>query len=290
MGTGCGNKQHGINRSNIKNGGATRRFNEVIVEKTKQAAVKKPEVKLEKEIEIGKKSKVAIVGFADSKVQAPFDDKDFEIWSINECWSDKAIKRVDVIFELHDLAWIKEGKRIKEHYTWLKNNKEIAIIMQKHFLEIPMSVPYPLDDIVKKYGNYFTNTISEMIALAMEIGFKEIHLYGVNMATDTEYGAQRPSVEYFVGLARGKGITVYIPSESDLLKNFYIYGFEDGELSVMAQKLKSFINDQDGKVNFFQGRINNDTAGLHQAIGAKTAVNYIMQSFIYPNGNFPEEE
>ena len=46
-------------------------------------------------------------------------------------------------------------------------------------------------------------------------------MYGVDMAQDTllaaEYSEQRPSCEYFIGLAEGAGIRVDIPGGSDLL-------------------------------------------------------------------------
>jgi hypothetical protein len=72
----------------------------------------------------------------------------------------------------------------------------------------------------------------------MHEGFKEIHLYGVDMAVSTEYDEQRPSCEYFIGLARGRGIKVYIPEESHLLKVRYKYGYEAKSESVYRKNLK----------------------------------------------------
>ena len=239
-----------------------------------------------KEIQIGKKPKVCIVGFAPGKENAPYDDPDFEIWGCNEMHMSEEVKRIDVLFELHDLEWIKEGKRWKEHYPWLRNNKKIPVIMQKAFDDIPMSVAYPWKEIEEKFGRYLTNTVAEQIALALLIGVKEIHLYGVNMATDTEFGSQKPSCEYFIGLARGMGVKVYVPPESDLLKSFYIYGKEDGQLSFMSTRLGAFMAEQDSKVGFFQNRISNDNAAMHQAIGAKNAAAYIDKSFVFPSNNF----
>jgi len=238
---------------------------------------------------VGAKKKICIVGFAPGKENAPYDDPSFEIWGCNEMHMTKEVKRIDVLFELHDLEWIKEGKRWKEHYPWLCNNKKIPVIMQKHFDEIPMSIPYPTQKITEEFGRYFTNTVSEQIAFAILIGAEEIHLYGVNMATDQEYGAQRPSCEYFVGLARGRGIKVYIPMESDLLKNFYVYGIEDGQMSVMSTRLDALQAERQSRIQFFQNRIANDTAAMHQDIGAVNMLAYISKAFIYPNNNLPEK-
>jgi hypothetical protein len=54
-----------------------------------------------------------------------------------------------------------------------------------------------------------------------------IGVWGVDMATDTEYGAQRPSCEFFVGMALGAGFVVQIAPTSDLLSSGELYGVED---------------------------------------------------------------
>jgi hypothetical protein len=237
-----------------------------------------------------KKDKVCIIGFADSKTQAPYDDPAFEFWCVNEMWYDKSVKKCDVLFELHDYKWICEGKRMKEHIKWLRDNKDVPVFMQKHFDDIPMSFPLPRQEIIDRFGSYFTNTISWEIALAIHLGFKEIRIYGVNMANEIEYSSQRPSCEYFIGLARGLGIEVYVPPESDLLKSMYLYGFEDGELSIMSAKMDAFIKEQDQRAGAMNGQINQAAATLNQAIGAKHAAEYFKKSFIYPNTNHVAEK
>jgi len=242
------------------------------------------------QIKIPSKKKVCIIGFADSRLQAPFDDDSYEFWGVNEMWADKAVKKTDVLFELHDLKWIKEGKKIKDHYKWLCENETIPVFMQSHYPEIPMSIPFPRDILKQAFRVYYTNTISWEIALAIHLGFEEIRIYGVNMATAEEYAGQRPSVEYYIGLAEGKGISVYIPPECDLLKCMYDYGFEDGELSIMATKLQAEIDSQNGKVQALQNQINSATAQMFQAQGAASAIDYIKKGFIYPNANFIAEK
>lgn len=68
---------------------------------------------------------------------------------------------------------------------------------------------YPISEIIKFFGvDYFTNTVDYAIALAIHNGFKEINLYGVNMANGTEYAYQKSGVEYWLGQAMGRGIKV----------------------------------------------------------------------------------
>jgi hypothetical protein len=78
-----------------------------------------------------------------------------------------------------------------------------------------------------QFGDYFTNSISYMLAMAIDEGYQVIHVYGVDMAQDTEYGTQRPSCEFFLGVAVGRGIQIYVPKTSDLLKVRWMYGYED---------------------------------------------------------------
>jgi len=98
------------------------------------------------------------------------------------------------------------------------NQLPCPIYMQRHHEDIPNSVAFPIELFREVFGDYFTCTASYMIAMAIYEGYEEIHIYGVDMAADTEYASQRPSCEYFIGIAEGKGIKVVIPLDSDLLK------------------------------------------------------------------------
>src|SRR5204862_1461795 len=83
-----------------------------------------------------------------------------------------------------------------------------------------------------------TSSIGYMLAMAIAEGrdadFKPLNedavswigLYGIDLASDTEYGEQRPNAEYFIGLGRGLGITVEIAEGSALLRADHVYGFE----------------------------------------------------------------
>ena len=187
-------------------------------------------------IEVNRKSdKVAIVGFAPSWKEAPFDapPEECEIWMLNEMYKLKdEVKNfhADKWFEIHDRN--SPSKAMPEHQHFLKNCP-CPVFMWKHFDDIPSSVKFPLNEIIEFFeekgfqgSRYFTNSISLMVAFAIYEGFKEISVFGVDMATNSEYQAQRPSVEYWIALAEGMGIKVYIPPTSDILKCTQIYGFE----------------------------------------------------------------
>jgi hypothetical protein len=54
----------------------------------------------------------------------------------------------------------------------------------------------------------------------------EIGIWGISMTVDSQWGPQRSQFEYLIGLARGSGLRVYVPPESDLLKGNYAYGYD----------------------------------------------------------------
>lgn len=179
--------------------------------------------------------KVAIVGKAPSTIaMAPYDDPTWEIWTLSNNAMLGEAKRWDRHVEIHSLAIQREEKR-KKYWEWLCSEPagERPIYMQEVVPEIPAAVLFPKSKAVEVFGTYFNNTVSWMIALAMLKGVKELGIFGVDMACDgqgeiSEYAHQRPSCEYMIGLATGRGIQVHVPNKSDLLKAARLYGFDSG--------------------------------------------------------------
>lgn len=190
------------------------------------------------------KDKVIILGFApDTRDLAPIEDDSFDLWALNELYLDmpKVAQNAAAWFQLH--GYEPPDVRDKEQPKNLSQLNCPVYMWGKH-RDIPNSVEYPLTDILKRfdiYGegmapdvvqqrdrSYFTNSISWMTALAIHKGYKEIWVYGVNMAQTQEYEKQRPSCEYFLGFARGAGIKLYLPPQSDLLRSWMLYGYDDG--------------------------------------------------------------
>ena len=169
--------------------------------------------------------KVAIVGFCETtRDLAPFKDDSFEVWSCNHNWP--FIPRWDRWFDVHQRGFIELHQTYREekdpHEKFLKTGHGKPVYMVERFEDFPSSVEFPVEAIVKKFGpeyDFFTNGIAYMVALAVFEGFSEIHIYGVDMRHDSEYGAQAPSVTFWVGFARGLGIKVFIPEDSSLCKS-----------------------------------------------------------------------
>ncbi len=182
---------------------------------------------------MSERRKVAVVGFAETWKEAPFKDESVDIWGLNELH--KYVPRWDRWFELHDADTLGVSTRdlgegeVKRHLDWLASQPaEKPIYMQPQFCDgrFPGAKPLPLEALITRFGRYFTSTIGYMMGLAILEDYDEIGLYGVDLASDIEYPAQRPNTEYLIGVARGLGKTVTVANGSALLKAGFLYGYE----------------------------------------------------------------
>lgn len=180
--------------------------------------------------------KVAIVGFAPSWSEAPYNDPTFEKWGINDLYVYTKDRKFDRWFEVHDPK--SPSKNKPRHQKWLRECS-IPLYMREHYEEYPMSRPYPRQEVKDMCNEYviqdneggskytdFSNQITWMILLAIYEGYDEIHVYGVDMAQQSEYAWQRASCQFSLGLAVGKKIKILIPKSSELCKYPKDYGFE----------------------------------------------------------------
>ena len=231
------------------------------------------------------KNKVAIVGFAPSSMldaKTRFDDDDFEIWPLNQLYLPfpAMAERADRWFQIHHAHDYDAAVRDHKHGDWLKEWSQKTgrpLYMQERVPDIPTSIEYPVDYICNKYGRYFTNSISWMIVTAIEEGFKEMHIFGVDMAQDDEYANQRPSCEYFIGLARGAGIKVYIPDKSDLLKTLWLYPFEpESPMWVKCESRRKELNQRVQEMGANEQALRDNR---NQCIGAMENMNYIQKAW-----------
>lgn len=184
--------------------------------------------------------KVAIVGFSsDSRELAPYNSPEWEIWGINKLWSVNIPNfRWDRWFDIHDPSCWDE-----QHHYWLKTQRgNKPIYLQENHADIADSVRFPIEEVTQRFTPYHTNSISYMIALALIEGFDVIGLYGVDMESGGEYEVERPSVEYFLGVAEGMGKEIILPKESPLLRRGWLYGFEAPPkmLGVIESDLKRY--------------------------------------------------
>ena len=192
------------------------------------------------------REKVAIIGTApSSRMLAPFNDLSWEIWccspgNMNIC------PRVDVWFEIHkNLHWPEHESYGKPYLDWL-SKQSFPIYMQDQSY-CPNALTFPMDEMVKEFGShFFTSSFAWMMAFAISKGFKEIGLYGVDMASKDEYVLQRQAFYFWLYLAKSRGIKVTIPDESDLMQPPSLYGYS--EVTPFGRKMHARKAELQGRI------------------------------------------
>jgi hypothetical protein len=232
--------------------------------------------------------KVAILGRAPSTVNlAPYADESWEIWSLSNAAACNMCPRWNVWFELHPMeTGLKRWG--KDYAEWLATDHGKPIYIGKPDAHIPHGIVFPWETMFAKFGRYFNNSISEMIAVALLEGATELAIYGVDMAqTDPamhngnpEYQHQRPSCEHMIGVAQamlGRD-KIYIPIESDLMKANLIYAFQGNdnplarknrarrkELSERQKEIAATINQKQAELNQITAQRQHEISELHKA-------------------------
>ena len=239
-----------------------------------------------------KTKNVAVVGFSEGHIkEAPFGDNDWELWGINRLHTvdDAKEQTFDRWFNLHDLE--KFHGEDKEHLDFLVGFQGPVYLRPQDVgkYPIPNAVPFPWEEMVARFGRYFNNTISWLLAYGIVLEPKQMGIYGVDMAQDAilnaEYSQQRPSCEFFIGVASGMGIPVHLPSGSDLLKSTHLYGFEDAD--PLTEKLMSRMAEvgqrkEQAKAHLatLQAQTLEVTAAINQLDGAMQDQQYLIRNWV----------
>lgn len=134
-----------------------------------------------------KRKKIAILGKLNTKLKAPFDDKSWEIWSMNLHKDEPLLLRVDKWFDIH-----------------IKPEKLDADVLRYQF---------PFEECEKLVGGkYFKCTPAYLIAYAILQKATDIALYGMKFQADHERRrGELQNVQNMIWFAKGRGINVIAP-------------------------------------------------------------------------------
>lgn len=187
-------------------------------------------------------NKLAIVGsHPETRELAPFDDPDFDIWVFNEAAQSAWCKRFTASFQMHreELYTSPHNMSNKGHWSWLQQARGQPIYMQTQDSRVPDSVRYPLEEVMAQVPEGFrlaTSTASYAMALAVYLGYREIHCYGIELGSNTEYMYQAENFRFWVGFALGQGVNIVMHSGHKLFQGG-MYGY-DGDLTLGADFFK----------------------------------------------------
>lgn len=211
--------------------------------------------------------KIALVGSAGSVYLAPYEDADaakfkqglptwppaawdHEEWDIWACspGAAGALRRCTRFFELHrwepGQPWFTQG-----YCEFLRAfNGPVYVgagVLGGRYEDIPTESipnkqPYPLEPVEREFSSYFlTSSLALMFALAIleieedrEANPSEerddvVGFWGVDMAAGEEWEGQRQGCQFFILEALRRGIGVYVPPESCLMRPQPIYGLSE---------------------------------------------------------------
>ncbi len=172
---------------------------------------------------------IAIVGGGFSKKKAPLDSN-IEKWILPVSaphlipYAARAFEFHSDIWDVNSQSWrnTPDPKGCMDNYKKMLKSIKCPLYMTKPSKDIPMSRPFPFVEIVSKFGFYFDNSISYMIAMAIDEflkfqGNKELHFYGVDF-NEERHTFQKGVCEYYVGMATTLGIKIFVSHGSSLLK------------------------------------------------------------------------
>lgn len=153
---------------------------------------------------------VSIVG--KSKGFEEYEKAGGHIWCVSSVFQQLKKNKVDMIFNLHK-------PEIWEY--WLPSEKARVVVA---FPDLGFHNVYPVKKMLDKYGAVFGSSIAWMIALAIEMGYKKINIFGVDMGAKIEYIEQRDTFFYWCGRAEALGVEIFIPNSSRTFYKDRIYG------------------------------------------------------------------
>src|SRR5580765_1994268 len=214
--------------------------------------------------------RAALVGTAPSWRMTPWADTTLPILSLNDAWQIDGFERADEWYDFHPLDHfytvpqpangqkqmvyahdipLGQYVRPERHLDWLAT-QTIPVWLHPDYvnqhptaMSWPMARAFPKAEIEAHFGRYFTSTPAWVIAHAILRGIKELHIYGIHLATESEYIEQRPNFEYLIGMLLGRGkptlrrheglryyespeALVVLPEQSPVLSSNFQYAFE----------------------------------------------------------------
>ncbi len=228
------------------------------------------------------KDTIYIVGTTSHWEETPWGEE-AEYWGMNTSWGSQPLEEFTAWFELHDIQTMYvdyPGHEDEEQIEWLQRDHGIDVYAwadQIKKWDIKRGVPFPEKEVLAYFApsRYFTNSVTWLLGWAILEQPKKIGLYGIDMATSKEHRRERPSVEWLLGWARGLGIEIEIPKQSDLLHVGYLYG-RDQSMD-LTEKVRAYLvelQEREEKYEAYRKRYQRRADQMGGAIEALEYINY----------------
>jgi hypothetical protein len=259
--------------------------------------------------------KIALIGSAPSSIKlGPYFDKSYaefvqgrqpkyppsqhieEVWEIWGCSPGAfgQVARATRWFEVH--RWEPGQPWFSPEYCQFLRDFKGPVYTGGEIPEIQHHVVYPTARVEEEFSPYFlTSSLSLMMALAiLEIeDYRKAHpdhdhaedvigMWGVDMAATEEYGYQRAGCQFFVIEALRRGIGVYVPPESDVLRPMPVYGI--CEWNHQYIKMTARAREFNQRKAHIEQVLSTEQAGLRFIQGAIDDLNYTVNTWTSPYG------
>lgn len=156
----------------------------------------------------------------------------------------------DVCLEIHPRWMLDHENYSPKLLEWLKQPHPFPIFMAKRNEDMPASVRYPLEYLVEtlikhvqrgdgEVIRYFTSSFDYLIALALAYEPRRLEIVGYDMSSQTEYYYQREGAAFWMGVAAGRGVEVWIPKTCPMLRG-RLYAYE-GTQAITYDRLNELI-------------------------------------------------
>jgi hypothetical protein len=112
-----------------------------------------------------------------------------------------------------------------------------------------------------------------------------IGLWGVDMAAQDEYAYQRPGCQFFILEAMRRGIGVYLPAESDLMRPMPVYGISEWDHNYI--KLTTRARELNQMVQAAQKQMDDAKVQVIGGQGEQHALQAFVNTWTSPYGMLP---
>lgn len=223
----------------------------------------------------------------------PYVDQTWEIWGVSP-GAFAHVQRASRWFEVH--RWEPGQPWFGPEYVQFLRDFRGPVYTGGPIPEIRNHVVYPIERVERVFSAYFLHSsLSLMAALAIleiEDARKErggpdpdgevIGFWGVDMAANEEYGDQRSGCHFFILEALRRGISVFVPPESCLLRPKPIYGLSEWSHDYIKMTAKQ--RDWNMRRQHYSAQLEDAKSNLQQLTGASAELDYMVNTWTSPYG------